>query len=448
MSTDAVENTADPNACPLTDREQTRNIIIFASTQGLLYLAAPVIYVGLVQAALFDKLGASKVLSNAPLGVFHSMAIVPVLVAWFVPYVRHLKTVICCGYLLYAGTGAIVVGALCLPTPTFVIPAVLLHALTVGAAGGTIAAFIWETVGRSISERRRGQALALAFGGGPVWAVIGSLSTQFVLEGGLGASPVNGLGFRWDFAVLYGATIPSTVLAAFLATKFIIPQPTVELVRKPFFEGCFGGFGDYFRTRWILIALIAYILVYSGESIMPTITLYTNTAIGADPKDYVGYQQALRFGCKGVAGFFLGWLVTRLHPKGSLVATALMCVAGVLWALVPSGKWFLLSFGFLGAGELMGAYFPNYILSCSAKSKMRRNLAFTSLCLTPVGFVAVIYGQIVDRFASAGNELRGFQMSFSTSLVLLITGIAVVVFGLTRRPQPVEDEARERPGET
>ena len=88
------------------------------------------------------------------------------------------------------------------------------------------------------------------------------------------------------------------------------------------------------------------------------------------------------------------------------------------------------------------------ILSCSAMSKMRRDLAFTSLCLTPVGFVSVIYGQIVDHFTSAGNELRGFQLSFSTSLVLLISGIAVVVFGLTRRPQPVEDEARERSGET
>ena len=180
----------------------------------------------------------------------------------------------------------------------------------------------------------------------------------------------------------------------------------------------------------------------------PTITLYTKTAIGAEPKDYVGYQQALRFACKGVAGFFLGWLVTRLHAKAALVATAVMCVAGVLWALIPSGKWFLLSFGFLGAGELMGAYFPNYILSCSAMSKMRRDLAFTSLCLTPVGFVGVIYGQIVDHFTSAGNELRGFQLSFSTSLVLLISGIAVVVFGLTRRPQPVEDEAREGSGET
>ena len=435
-----MENTVDPGACPLTDREQTRNILLFASVQGLNYLAAPVLYVGLVQAALFDKLGASKALSNVPLGLAHCMAIVPVLVAWLIPYVRHLKTVICCAYLLYATTGAIVVAALCASTPTLVIPAVLLHAAAVGAASGTNQAFIWEAVGRSVSERRRGQALALAFGAGPVLAVIGSLSTQAVLEADLGNDVLTGLGFRWNFAVLYGATIPITVMAALLATKFIIPQPAVESVRKPFFEGVFGGFGDYFRTRWILVALIAYLLVYSGQNIISTITLYTKTAIGADPKDYVGYQQALRFGCKFVAGFFLGWLVTRLHPKAGLVATALMCVAGVVWAFAASGKWFLLSFGFLGAGELLGAYFPNYILSCSPKSKMRRNLAFTSLCLTPVGFVVILYGQIADTYSSSGNELLGFHMSFGASLALLFTGIAVIVFGLTRRPRPDQNE--------
>lgn len=435
-----ISTDADPDTCPLSEREQTRNIIIFASTQALLYLVAPIVYVGLVQAALLDKLGASKSLSNVPLALAHCVAIVPVLVAWFIPYVRHLKTVICYGYLLYAGTGAIVVGALCLQKPTFVIPAVLLHALAVGAASGTIAAFGWEAVGRCISERRRGQALALAFGCGPVLAVIGSLGTQFVLEGGLGTSPVAGLGFRWDFAVLYGATIPATILAAFLATKYIIPQPNVELVRKPFFDGVFGGFLDYFHTRWLVTAVIAYLLVYSGQNILPTITLYTETAIGADPKDYVGYQQALRFGCKFLAGLFLGWLVMRLHPKAGLLATTFMCLAGVLWAFLSAGKYFLLSFGFLGAGELFGVYFSNYILSCSAKSKIRRNLAFTSLCLTPVGFVAVIYGRIVDRFASAGNEELGFYVSFSTSFALFVASIAVIVFGLTRRPQPVEDD--------
>ena len=36
--------------------------------------------------------------------------------------------------------------------------------------------------------------------------------------------------------------------------------------------------------------------------------------------------------------------------------------------LVP-GPWFLLAFGLLGAGELYGVYFPNYILCCSPKAQ-------------------------------------------------------------------------------
>ena len=102
------------------------------------------------------------------------------------------------------------------------------------------------------------------------------------------------------------------------------------------------------------------------------------------------------------------------------------------------GKRFLISFGILGAGELFGAYFPNYILCCSVKSKMRRNLAFASLITMPVGIAPLLYGQIADAFGSVGGERFGFQMSFIAALTMLVVAIALVLIFLPRHPKPAD----------
>ena len=111
-----------------------------------------------------------------------------------------------------------------------------------------------------------------------------------VLEGKLHSNIFSPFDFRGDFALLYGVTVPITALAALLATQMVVPRPTVELVRKSFVRGVFGGFGDFLWTRWMALTIVAYLLVYAGYSIMPTITLYTNTAIGATAQDFVGKQ--------------------------------------------------------------------------------------------------------------------------------------------------------------
>ena len=71
--------------CPLSGREQTRNIILYAAINSLVYLAAPVLYVGLVQAALLEKLGADKTTANLPASLVLWIQPIPVLIAWFIP---------------------------------------------------------------------------------------------------------------------------------------------------------------------------------------------------------------------------------------------------------------------------------------------------------------------------------------------------------------------------
>src|SRR5207253_2837051 len=104
---------------------------------------------------------------------------------------------------------------------------------------------------------------------------------------------------------------------------------------------------------------LANVLIFAANMILGNISLYTKQILGEEPSQYVGYQNALRFGSKIVGGVLLGWLLARTNPKSGLIATGLICLAGVLWAMVVEGKWFMFSFGLLGAGELYGLYYPN-----------------------------------------------------------------------------------------
>ena len=64
MTDRSSENSLD--ACPLSWPEQRRNLILFASCTGMQYLAAPVLYVGITQAALCERLEADTRTSNLP----------------------------------------------------------------------------------------------------------------------------------------------------------------------------------------------------------------------------------------------------------------------------------------------------------------------------------------------------------------------------------------------
>ena len=218
------------------------------------------------------------------------------------------------------------------------------------------------------------------------------------------------------------------LVAAFLSTKFIVPRPAEEVQRQPFVAGIFGGLGEFFSYRVTLLAAVATFLVASGYNILNNFTLFTKEAVGELAEQYVGDQNALRFGFKAFAGLFLGWLLTRTHPKAGLLVTGGFCLASVVWIVATPGAWFLLSFGLMGAGELWGVYYPNYILSASAKSRMRRNMAIISLLYMPTGFVTLLFGIIADRF--------GLRTSFVVSIAILAGTLLFVQLMLPARPCP------------
>jgi hypothetical protein len=231
-------------------------------------------------------------------------------------------------------------------------------------------------------------------------------------------------------------------LAAWLASKYVVPPPATEPVRPPFVPGVFGGFAEFLSYRLMRFAVIATILIYCGEGIVSNVTLYTKQAVGAAAEVYAGRQNTWRFGFKVAVGLMLGWLTSKTNPKAGPLATTLLMLAGVGWVrfaprqwFQSNPNWFLLSSGLLGAGELFGVYFPHYILCCSPKAKMRRNMAFASLIIGPAGFASVLYGSIGD--------LYGIPMSFVAALAVLGAALVLVLLALPANPRPAESPAAQ-----
>ncbi len=414
---------------PLTPAEQTRNILLFACNVSLVYFASPVSYVGLVHGGLLNQMRFSDTVANLPASVYLWTTPLPVLVVWYFPQVRHLKNLLIAAFLAVAALGGLVAATVLLLGPSLVLAALVAHAAVLGCALGLVATCQWEVIGRGVDEARRGQALGLAYGVGPLLAVLASLGSQLVLAG------TRGVPYPWNFASLFAASVPVMALAAFLSSRYVVRLPAVEVAREPFARGVLGGFGRYLGSRLILFTAIAYVLVYSGNMIQQNVSLYTPEVLGGEAKDYVGWQLMLRFGCKIAAGFFLGWLLTRTNPRTLLVATAALTLVGAAWPLGAGGDWVLLSFGILGAGELFGVYYPNYILGCSPPSEMRRNMAFTSLVTLPVGLAGVAFGLISDTLGR-NNRTFGFQASFVAATLLVAMAIVLVLAALPARPRP------------
>src|SRR5262245_29981083 len=105
--------TASPESddCPLTRRQQTRNLLIFAACISLNYLTAPVSYVS-VQPGLCRKLGASDTVANMPLTLYLAFPLVAVVLAWAVPYVSWLRRNLVTCFALTSLSQATVAGAL------------------------------------------------------------------------------------------------------------------------------------------------------------------------------------------------------------------------------------------------------------------------------------------------------------------------------------------------
>lgn len=425
--------------CSLEPRLQNRNALIYAAQVSLIYLAAPALYVGFVQAGLCKRLHTSDMIANLPSTVFLAMAWGPVAVAWLFPQARLLKKMMGFGYSVTAAIGLGMAALLVAqPSSAFIIGGLVLHAAVLGITNGVVNVLGWEALNRGVSPHLRGKALGLAFGWGPGFAVISSLGAQLLLDRKLlGWTPPAWLEvpYPYSYAALYAGSAACMALAAFLTHFYRIPLPKIDVERESFNTAVVGGFKSVVTNRILLIACLAYLLVYCGNMVQNNMSIFTREAVGRNPEDLAGYQLALRFSFKMLAGFFLGWLLTRTNPKVPLLVTIGLQIAGVLWVLLVPGYWFMLAFGINGAGELFGVYYMNYPAQASPRSQVRRNIAILVLISTVVGLAPVLYGWISDTWS--------LRASFWAALALLVATTAMVVALLPPNPKPRPEDLQE-----
>lgn len=472
----------------MTQTHSDSNLKIFAMIVALQYLAAPVIYVGITQASLLKELDASAVVANLPGASFFVMATLVALVAWAFPKVSQLKPILISCYGLAAITSALTAVTLVLPVSNQMkIIAVILQSGITGATIPTAIAFIWEVLGRTTDESKRGVALGLAYGAGPVLAALGSLMSQMILAGHFELGPLKlqaqTLPSPQNFALLFGLIAPVMGLASFLASRFEIALPAEEPQRKSFAEvidlslGIAAGvaamvfalyrnmpvsvalmlvstglfivhFRDLLSVRVLRLVAFMTVIFYVGNTIPSNMSLYSRSVLGVDPVEYAGYQNLLRFSFKALAGAGLGWLLVKTNPRAGVLVTASLYVLALAWAMFASGKAYLLAFGIFGAGELIGVYAPNYMLSACRKSEMKRGQVMMNLAMGPVGQAGVLFGWIVDsvhenQWTAFGQNSRalGYKLSFAVCAGILILGMLFTLLWIPAKPQRNEEQA-------
>lgn len=412
----------------LPEHRQRRNSLVFILNNSIGYFVAPVFYVGVLHAAILSSLGFSDTIANLPESVYMWLTPLPVLIAWFWPSTRYLRRMLVTTY-AFKGSAGLVAAALFLMAPQWLAVGIVVHAAVIGVTNGVATMCLWELIGRGMTPARRGWTLGITFGVGPLFAVLGSCASQLILSGNfLDLIQVTPVPKPWCYVVLFGTTGPAMAISA--ACVFLAHLPR-ESSAEPGMSvaGVMQGLRQYFTCRLILIAICGFLLTSAGGNmILNNLALFVRDATGERPEEYTGVQLALRFGCKSLFGFALGWMLARFNAKTPALATTLICLAGVAWALVVPGKWYLFSFGLLGAGELFYVYYLNYIVASSAPERIRENTAYTNVIMIAVSFMPLIYGGISDNY-----DLRA---SFVLALGILIVATIIVSTLLPRRPGP------------
>lgn len=446
MSADDSSSGPPAGDCPLPWHLQQRNSLLYGLFWCLFYFAAPITYVGNTHANLLSDLGASDFTANLPHAFYQWFTACPILVAWFLPQPKVLRPLIVGALSAMTFAAVLVAGSLWLRISTSaVIVSVILFGTIFGAANGILVTAMWEMVRRGTSSHLRGRTMSLAFGVGPLFACAGSVLQQMVMNPepfpltAHYSIPTFGLKFPLNYLALFGGGVPVLALATLLGTQFVVPTSGGDTEADPTetaqpLRAARRSLAEFFTHRPVLFASLAYLLVYSGgNAIFDNVSLHARDVLGSQVEDTQGIQSFLRFSFKSVTGLCLGWLLARTSPRSPVLATTGLLLLGIAWVLNSSGYWYLLSAGLLGAGELFGAYFPNYVVSASSKSTVRANVALLNLLGSFVGFASVGYGLISNAY--------GRTATFFTAGGLLLLSVALILMTLPPRPTAPDEPA-------
>ena len=386
---------------------------LFLLSYLLIYLAAPVMYVGVVQAALCDKLGASATVANLPFAAYQLGQVAPLFFSWLVPH-RHERSAL--GYAAVAISVLLASVSITLVPPipnAFRIAVVILQGLMQGLLTSALQVFMFQCLNRGSSLEGRARALQQTFTLGPIFAVAGSLAAQFLLNTRMPLLP-----YPLDFALLYGVSAILMAGVAWLSFRYRLLAVDEE-PRQRLLPYLADSARAYAAIRGQVLLWVVYLLWNCTLGAVANLSLYTREAVGRDPKDLSGLILAIRFGCKSAGGFLLGFLALRYGLRTSVLTTVLFFAGGMIWAWFAPGYFYLLAFGLLGAGELGGAYIPNLGMALSPLAAGARNMSILTLATPSSSFAPALHGWLTDRF--------GFRASFVFGLATALAALALVL---------------------
>ena len=408
----ATPTRLDSYSSRITEEMTRLNGGIFLVSYLLIYFAAPAVYIGIVQAALIDQLEASATLANLPLAVYKCGSFAPLIMSWLAPH-RLERQVVVWANVMTTIVLTLVFLTLVLPVSTSVrISALILQGLFQGLSGSTSMIFQLQCLTRGTTSEGRIRVLKRTFTLTPLAAVVGSLFAQWVL-----GPQFTWLAFPYDFAMVYLTAIPCIAGVAFISTRYDL-APLPDEPRKPFFGHLVLAVKEFAASPSLRLAWLGYWLWYLTLAIIPNLSLYSKEAIGVDPQDYSGLMMALRFGCKAMGGYLLGWIALRHGFRASAFTSVALLAVGILWGWGIPGFAYLLAFGFIGAGELGGTYFPNFVAVLSSPEAGTRNLALVQLAPPVSSFAPAVHGGLAD--------IWGFPASFLFGLVAAAVSMVLV----------------------
>ena len=325
---------------------------IFLFSYLLVYFAAPVTYIGVVQAVLCDKLGTGATVANLPFAAYQAGQFAPIILAWLTPH-RLERPMVVWSNGLNAGTLFAVALALVLPAPVWLrIGVLILQGLIQGLASSASQVFMLQCLNRGTTLAGRARALKYTFALGPLSAVLGSLGAQYVLNPGF-----RGLPYPYDFALLYLVGVPCMAGVALLSRGYQL-LPLDDEPRQPLFRFLNMSIRDYATSRPLLLMWFAYLFWNCSIGGLGNLSLYARQALGRDPKDFSGLMMALRFGCKSLGGYALGAIALRLGLRASALASVAFAGAGMIWGWLVPGYAYLFAFGLLGRANWAACTFP------------------------------------------------------------------------------------------
>jgi hypothetical protein len=313
----------------------------------------------------------------------------------------------------------LVAAALALPLPREArVAALVIQGLLQGLSASTSQVFMLQCLRRGTTPEGLAQALKRAFSITPLFAVAGSLGAQYLLKPGL---PF--LAYPYDFVAIHLASALCAFGIAYSAGRFRL-MPLPDKPRQPLLPFLATAFRSFAGNPPLLLMWFAYLFWYTSLGITSNLALYTRAAMGRDPKDYSGLIMAIRFGSKSIGGYLLGALAVRRGLRAGVLATIALLAAGGAWAWLVPGAGYLFAFGLLGAGELGGAYIPNYVGSLSPATEATRNFALLTLATPASSFSPVLHGALTDRYGFPASFALGILSAAAALILVLRIGAA------------------------